>query len=809
MRCDHCLLEIPEREAVREEIGGAPRAFCCSGCAGVYRLIVGEGLDRFYEGRRWEEPGLAATPGGADPEAFAPLVREVSGGERELDLCIDGIRCASCVWLAERVLGRTPGVAAARVNYATHRARVRFRPAEVDLAAVLRRIESIGYAPRPWSESEQGRAREAERRDLLLRLGTAGFLASQLMIYSAALYAGYFQGIEPSLQRLLEWIALGLTLPVVFYAGAPFLRAAWAGLRHGRFNMDSLIALGALASLALSLAQMARGGEVYFDTAAMIVALILTGRYLEASAKGRASEAVARLHRLAPRQARRVSVGEGGLRRREQVPVEAVRPGDLLEVAPGERIALDGEVQEGTSEVDESLLTGEARPVAKGPGAAVIGGTVNQQGSLLLRVTRVGEETVLAGIARAVEEAQARKPRLQAVADRVVGVFVPLVLLLAVATVAGWLWAGASPARALMHGVAVVVIACPCALGLATPLAVLVATGRATARGLLLRGGDVLERLAAVDEMWLDKTGTLTRGRPALRQVWALDGGPTEPHLRLAAAVERRSEHHVGRAIAAAERALPEVPEPALEGFRALPGRGVEARVEGRPVRLGNRALLAEAGLSLPPEADARARALEGRGETVVFLADGARVAALLSVTDPVREEAGEALARLRAQGLALGLVTGDNRATAAAVAGGLGLERVAAETSPAGKRALVEERQRAGARVAAVGDGINDAPLLSQAHVGLAMGRGTDVALESADAVLVREDLRLLPEAVALSRRATRVIRQNVFWAFFYNAVAIPLAVAGLLHPIVAAAAMAASSLFVVGNSMRIRSGG
>jgi len=808
MRCDHCLLEFPEREAVREEVGGAPRTFCCAGCAGVYRLIVGEGLSRFYQGRRWDEPGPPPATGAADPGAFEPLLREVGDGERELDLAIDGIRCASCVWLNERILSRTPGVAAARVNYATHRARIRFRPAEVELAALLRRIESIGYAPRPWSESEQGRARDAERRDLLLRLGTAAFLASQLMIYSAALYAGYFQGIDPPVRRLMEWIALGLTLPVVFYAGAPFLRAARAGLRHGRFNMDSLIALGALAALGLSLAQMARGGEVYFDTAAMIVALILAGRYLEAAAKGRASEAVARLQRLAPRQARRVALGEGGARSREQVAVEAVRPGELLEVAPGERIALDGEVVEGASEVDESLLTGEARPVEKGPGAAVIGGTVNQQGSLLLRVTRVGKETVLAGIARAVEEAQARKPRLQAVADRVVGVFVPAVLGLAVATVAGWLWAGAEPARALMHGVAVVVIACPCALGLATPLAVLVATGRATARGILLRGGDVLERLAAVDELWLDKTGTLTRGRPALRELWPLDGGDPVPLLRLAAAVERRSEHHVGRAIAAAERALPAAPEPAVEGFRALPGRGVEAQVEGRWVRLGNRALLAEAGLALPAEADARAREREERGETVVFLADGVRVAALLSVADAEREEAAEALSRLRALGLSLAMVTGDNRATAAAVAARLGLERVHAECTPAGKRELLAGRQRAGARVAAVGDGINDAPLLSQAQVGIAMGRGTDVALESADAVLVREELRLLPEAVALARRATRVIRQNVFWAFFYNAVAIPLAVAGLLHPIVAAAAMAASSLFVVGNSMRIRRG-
>ncbi len=805
MRCDHCLLEFPEREAVRVE--AAPgKAFCCGGCAAVWQLIQGEGLSGFYAGRKWEEAGLAALPGSADPSDFAPLVHGAAGGHSELELAIDGIRCASCVWLNERILGRTPGVAEARVNYATHRARIRFDPAAVGVEALLRRIESVGYAPKPWSESEQARARAAERRDLLVRLGTAGFLASQLMIYTAALYAGYFQGIDPVTRRLMEWIALFLALPAFFYAGAPFLRAAWAGLRHGRFNMDSLVVLGSGASLLFSMVQMARGGEVYFDTAAMIIALILVGRYLEAAAKGRASETVARLALLLPRDARVVARGADGREERRRVPVAAIRPGDRVEVVPGERVALDGRVVEGRSEVDESLVTGESRPVEKEPGAAVIGGTVNLHGSLVFEVTRVGKETVLAGIVRAVEEAQARKPRLQAVADRAVGIFVPAVLLLAAASVAGWLWAGAPPSRALMIGVAVVVIACPCALGLATPLAVLVATTRATARGILLKGGDVLERLAGVTDAVLDKTGTLTRGRPALRAVVPLAPGlDAGGALRLAGALERRSEHHVGRAIAAAAAALPEGPEPVVEGFRAEPGRGVRGRVDGEELRLGNRALLAEAGAALPEAGEAEARRLEAAGDTVVFLAAGARPLALLAVSDLPRAEAAEAVEGLRRLGLRLSVVSGDHPDTTRAVAAALSIEEAAAGCTPSGKRERVAAMQAAGRRVLAVGDGINDAPVLSQADVGLAMGRGTDITLESADAVLVRDDLRLVPEAVALARRATRIIRQNVFWSFFYNAVAIPLAVAGLLHPIVAAAAMAASSLFVVGNSMRL----
>ncbi len=809
LRCDHCLLSFPEKEAVREPAPAGEKVFCCAGCRGVWLLVAEEGLGRFYAERRWEQPGrpVGTPPAPADLSAYQ-VVTSPGGGTAEVEVAIDGIRCASCIWLNERLLQRTPGVMAARVNYATHRARVRFDPRAVDLTRVLSRIQAAGYVPRPWSESAQARARDAEVKDLLVRLGTAWFLASQLMIYSAALYAGYFQGMDRSTRSLLEWISIGLAAPVLFSAGAPFWRSTLNGLRHGRFNMDSLVVLGSGAALAFSVWQALHGGEVWSDTAAMIPTLVLTGRFVEARARRAASEAVGRLATLRPREARLVARGPTSTAD-QLVPVDEVRAGDLIRVVPGERIPLDGRVLTGESEADEALVTGESTPVWKGPGDPVIGGAINLHGSLLVEVTRVGRETVLAGIIRAVEEAQDQKPRLQALADRAVGVFVPGVLVLAALTVGWYLARGEGAERALLTGIAVVVIACPCALGLATPVAVLLATGLASARGLLVKGGDALEAAGAVRQVLLDKTGTVTRGRPALRQVVPLDAPPgaaaRDALLALAAAVERRSEHHVGRAVVEAARALPAAPEPVVEGFQAVPGRGVSARVDGTEVLIGSRGFLVERGLLPPPGADGRAAPFEAAGDTVAWLARGGRVEALLVISDPLRDEAPAALARLRALGLSVSIVSGDARATTAAIAARLGVE-AAAEVSPQEKRALVAARQARGVKVAFVGDGLNDAPALTQADVGVAMGRGTDVTLESADAVLVRDDLRLLPDLVLLGRRTAAVVKQNVFWAFFYNVVAIPLAMAGLLHPIVGAAAMAASSAFVVGNSLRLR---
>jgi heavy metal translocating P-type ATPase len=600
-------------------------------------------------------------------------------------------------------------------------------------------------------------------------------------------------------------VALGLALPVYFYAGAPFLKNTWSGMMRRRFNMDALVTIGAGAALLYSVWQMMRGREVYFDTVAMIVTLVLIGRYVEAAAKGRASEAVSRLAALRPREARRLEPCADGGSISRRVAVSELCKGDRVEVVPGERVPVDGVVCEGCSEVDESLVTGESRPVAKAPGAQVIGGTVNLHGSFVLEVARTGADTVLAGIIRAVEEAQAERPRIQAVADRVVGVFVPVILVLSFATGVFHCLRGVPVTQAVMTGVSVLVIACPCALGLATPLAVLLATGVASARGLLVKGGDVFESASRVSDVLLDKTGTVTRGRPSLREVVPLDGSPPEDALRLAAAVERRSEHSFGRAIVDAARSLPGSLGEAQE-FRSLPGRGVEAEVDGEVVRIGSRALLVERAVRVPAEAERKARAFEEAGDSVAFLAKGAKATALLVVSDGVRPEAPEALAALARLGLRPALLSGDNRRTTETIAAHLGIAVAGSELTPYEKRERVAAMQRAGRRVLVLGDGVNDAPALTQADVGMAMGHGTDVTMESAEAVLVRDDLRLLPELVLLSRRTYAIIRENLFWAFFYNVVAIPLAMAGALHPIAAAGAMAASSIFVVANSLRIR---
>ena len=797
LRCDHCLIEFPEREAVHDEVRGQQKVFCCRGCQGVFRLINDEGLDDFYRRRKGWLPGpVAAAP--VDVSAFAGNLRP-AGSEIETDIVLDGIRCASCVWLNEKVLHRTPGVTFAQVNYATHRLRLRWDPQQTGLETILRRITSIGYTPKPSVarafEEEQRKA----SRDLLTRFGTAGFLSMQLMVFSAALYAGYFQGIDPGLKDLFHWIELALTTPVVFYAGWPFLAGAARGIRNFAFNMDVLIAAGAGSAYLYSIYQMFAGGEVFFDTAAMIITLILLGRFLEAGAKRKASEAISRLLSLAPQEARQVIDGK-----RLMMPVSGIKAGDLVEVVPGEKMPLDGIVQEGASETDESMLTGESRPVAKGPGAEVFAGTLNLYGTFVYAVTRTGHDTVLSRIIRAVEDAQARRAPVQAVADRVVGWFVPLVVIVSIGTAAFWLFRGAGPEQAIMNAVSVMVIACPCALGLATPLAILTGTSFGASRGILIKGGDVIERAKDIDTVVFDKTGTVTEGRPKLIAYQGLGMGDAEA-LLIAASLERTSEHSLGKAIvqAAGGMKLHDVAD-----FVAVPGKGVQGTIGGKRAVVGNREFVAahDAHGSGNAEMETRAQRFEADGATIVFLGYGGNRAGMFAIADAPRPEAAEAVALLEGGGFRTIMLTGDGQSTADAVARSVGIEDVKARRTPAEKAEDLRAMRAAGRACAMVGDGINDAPALVEADVGIAMGRATDIALESADMVLLGRDLRLVSQAIGLARTTFSVIRQNLFWAFFYNVVTIPLAVMGILHPIVAAGAMALSSLSVVGNSLRAR---
>ncbi|MCK4911726.1 MAG: copper-translocating P-type ATPase, partial [Thermodesulfovibrionales bacterium] len=597
--------------------------------------------------------------------------------------------------------------------------------------------------------------------------------------------------------------------PVVFYSGMPILRSALSGLKGLRFNMDSLIAMGAGSAFFYSVYGLLTGGKVFFDTAAMLITLILLGRYIESSLKGRAAETIDLLAELVPREATIVVDGKEG---RKRVPVESLKPGVLVEVRPGEKFPVDGVVESGETEADEALLTGEPMPVYKGLGAEVVGGSQNLYGSVLVRASLTGRDTLLSGIIRAVEDAQASKPRIQGLADRVVGVFVPVILVLAAVTTSYYLASGTPFPVAMMTGISVLVIACPCSLGLATPLAVLVYTLMASSKGILIKSGQSAELASGIKHVVFDKTGTLTTGKPSLEFFLTLPGSFTELEvLRLAASVETLSEHPLGMAIVrAAKESFTKESSGGfspyeVSGFRALPGKGVMARAEGRHIVVGNSALMYKNGLALDESFDNRTSEAASGGETVIYMGWAGKVKAMFMVSDTLRPEARDAVERLKSLGCRVSVISGDSPATVEGVSARAGAGDAIGGVLPDEKRQKVAVLQSREA-VLMVGDGINDAPALTEAAVGVAMGRGTDIAMESAGVVLLRDDLCLIPYFISLSRRSFRIIRQNIFWAFFYNIVALPLAVAGILHPIVAAGAMAASSLVVVGNSLRIR---
>ena len=705
-----------------------------------------------------------------------------------MELAVEGLTCASCAARVERILARQPGVGEARVNLATNRARVVYRPDVVSLAELESAVERIGYRIAPVGVDQAGDLHEAECRAWRWRVILSWPLALTVlvltMVWGDAAWA--------------RWTAFALTVPVEFVAGWPFLHSAAVRARSLGASMDTLIAVGTLAAFGYSSVALLAGGDLYFDTAALIIAFLVLGRLLEARARGRASSAISRLLELGAKEARLVVHGQEWL-----VAVEQVRVGDLVRVRAGERIPVDGVVVTGGAAVDESMLTGESVPVEKGEGDRVAGATISTDGALTVRATAVGADTSLARIARLVEEAQASKAPVQRLADRVSGVFVPIVLVLAALTFAGWWLLAADPASGLVAAVAVLIIACPCALGLATPTAITVGTGRGAAMGVLIKGGEVLERSRCVTTVVFDKTGTLTRGRMRLRGVHPGDGEDATALLRLAASAEAGANHPIAEAIVAGAQEL----RPAVaEAFVLAAGLGVWATVEGTRVAVGRRQLMEREGLALAPGLEAVAARLESAGQTVVFAGWAGRVRGVLGVSDVVKEGAAAAVAELRRLGLDSVLITGDNARTAQAVAAEVGIGRVLSEVLPEDKVAEVRRLQGEGHVVAMVGDGVNDAPALAQADLGIAMGTGTDTAIESSDITLVSGNLDGVARAIRLSRATLRTIRQNLGWAFAYNLAALPLAAAGLLDPIVAGAAMAFSSVSVVTNSLRLR---
>ena len=675
-------------------------------------------------------------------------------GPERVDLPVSGMTCAACARTIERTLANTAGVERARVNLATSTATVEYHPSRVQVADFIAAIEGLGYGV-PKSETRPDAAEPAYRRRLLV----AVIFAAPVLVLGMSHYS--------------PWLQLALTLPVIFYSGAPFYLAAGRALRHRSANMNSLIALGTGAAFLYSLWETLRGGhEVYYEAAAAIVALILLGRTLEARARSRAGAAIRRLMDLQPPAARVIREGV-----EVETPVEDVRAGDVVVVRPGERIPVDGTLLSGESAVDESMLTGESMPVDKQPGAPVFAGTINCSGSFQFEVKKAGRGTVLQQMIELVKQAQGSRAPVARLADVVSGYFTVGVLLAALLTFGAWLLF-APFAAAMVNAVAVLIIACPCALGLATPTAIMVGTGRGAERGILIKSGEALEMACRIDTIVLDKTGTMTRGKPRVTGVFPASDCTESELLRLAASAERYSEHPLGRAIveAAAERGL--ALEEATE-FTALAGHGVRARVAGHEVSIGRPGAKVEI--------------------------DGAPAGAI-EIADTIKPEAAQAVRRLREAGLEVWMITGDKRETAEAMAREAGIDRVLGEVPPDQKAAEVKKLQAAGKRVAMVGDGINDAPALAQADLGLALASGADIAMQAGDITLMRDDLNGVAEAIELGRRTMRIIRQNLFWAFAYNTLGIPIAALGLLSPMVASAAMALSSVTVVSNSLRLR---
>ena len=733
-----------------------------------------------------------------------------------LDLPVKGMHCAACVDKVERALRSVPGVTDATVNLAAERARVELGPEPAALGQLRDAVAAAGYAiPEEIAVTPESREREqAERAREIARLGVKLVVGALLAV---PVLLGSMTDLFPWAPAWLRdprllWL---LTTPVQFWVGGQFHVAFLRELRHRTTSMNTLVSIGTNAAYFFSVAVtlwphafMAAGAMPYFEASALLMTFLVLGRWLETRARGGTSEAIRRLVALQPRTAR---LAEPGGER--DVPIGEIVPGDLLRVRPGERIAVDGLVVEGASSVDESMLTGESLPVERGPGAPVVGGSINRTGTFTFRATRVGRDTVLARIVRLVEEAQGSKAPIQRLADRVASVFVPVVLGIAALTFAAWMLWGPAPAffHALTNAVGVLVIACPCALGLATPTAVMVATGRGAELGVLIRSAEILELLHRTHTVVLDKTGTLTMGRPVVTAVVPAAGIEADLVLALAAAVEQGSEHPLGEAIVTAAKsrglALPPVRE-----FRALPGQGVEALIERGRVLLGNRRLMDERGVELGDALAEPARRLAQGGQSVVYVAVAGEPHGLIAVADVLRPEALAAVAALRGMGMDVIMLSGDAQSTAAAIARQAGIDRVHAEVLPEQKATEIRRLQADGRLVAMVGDGINDAPALAQADVGLAMSSGTDVAIEAADVTVMRDDLRGVIAAIELSRRTMRVVKENLGWAFGYNLVLVPVA-AGMLYPIwgiqlspiLAGLAMALSSVSVVTNSLRL----
>jgi Cu2+-exporting ATPase len=790
---------VPAGTGYAVDWDGAARALCCRGCEAVARTILDSGLGDYYRHRSAAAPSARAPLPAMlrdlaafdHPEVQMSFVRQL-GERREAALILDGVTCAACVWLNEQHLRLIPGVLDVQVNYTTRRLRVAWDEARIHLSQILAAIRGLGYDAHPYDPARSQQLLAAERRTLLRRLGIAGIFGAQVMTLSVALYVGDWGGSDPAMRNFFHWISLLLTLPVLLYSAQPFFRAAWNDLRHARAGMDVPIALGLAAAFAASLwTTLTDQGVAYYDAVTMFAFLLLGGRYFELIARTRATESAEALVQAAPAIATRRRA-DGTL---EQVAVAELEVGDSVLIRPGETIAADGVVEEGGSSVNEALLTGESLPLAKRVGDPVIGGALNVESPLTVRVTRTGADTVLSAMLRLLDRAQGEKPRLAQIADRVAAYFVVGVIV--IAAVVGLYWLQTDPARALPIVIAVLVVTCPCALGLATPAALAAATGALARLGVLTTRGHALETLARATHFVFDKTGTLTRGELRVRRIEPLSDATRERCIALAAALERYSEHPIARAILALETHATLSAQQVVNA----PGEGLEGEVDGQTYYLGTPAFIERrTGLALDFELERRAHA-----GTVVALASTRQLLAAFLLQDTPRDGARELIGTLQRLGKSVTLLTGDHEQAARQICGQLGIKQFRAQLKPADKLAAVEALQRQGAIVAMTGDGVNDAPVLAAAQVSIAMGSSAQVTAAAGDMILLASDLRRLIDAVRIARRTLGIVRQNLTWAIAYNLLAVPAAATGLVTPWMAALGMSASSLLVIANALRL----
>lgn len=804
--CFHCGLPVPAGRRYPVTLDGVARDMCCRGCQAVAQAIVSNGLTEYYRLRSAlpdsappAPPELPSNFAAYDlPQVQASFVRHESLDLREAALIITEITCAACVWLNERHLAQLPGVLGVEINYVTHRARIRWDERRIRLSRILYEIAAIGYSAHPFDPERQETLRRKERNAALWRLFVAGFSAMQVMMYAVPAYLANGD-MSTDIEQLMRWASLILTLPVMLYSATPFFRGTWRDLKQKRVSMDTPVATGVAAAFAASAwATVSGSGAVYFDSISMFMFFLLCGRYLEMSARAKASQAVEAIAKLIPASARRLPRYPDS-RENDMVPVASLRGGDFVLIAPGENVPADGVVREGNSEVDEALLSGESRPAAKKPGDALTCGTVNAVSPLIMQVEKVGQDTVLSSIVRMSDRALAEKPRLSQLADRIAGGYV-LVLLLVASCVAA-LWYAIDPSKAFWITVSVLVVSCPCALSLANPAALTVAIGSLARSGLLITRGSALEILAQASHFVFDKTGTLTLGRMTLAGCMPLGSLTPERCLAIAGSLENASEHVIAKAVteAARERRLP-LPQSA--NLVNVPGCGVEGKIDGKKYRLGTPAFVAELAGTPAPEA---LSAPLLTAATVIALGDQSGHLAVFSFNDPLRPDAALLIRELRRLGKQIFLLSGDTREAVRRTAAQLGIECYEAQATPARKLQYVRTLQEQGAVVAMVGDGVNDAPVLAQAQVSIAMGHAAHIARTRADIVLFAPRLAALYQGVALARKTLRVIRQNLAWAVVYNLAALPLAATGHITPWMAGIGMSASSLLVVFNSLRL----